>query len=407
MEQSRYRHGGAVSTVLILLSFLFNNETLSNNLCLFMNQPCLLVGIGGCALLVFFLLQGYRIPAWQTVLLGFMMLCVVLVQFLDRGTTNGYFLILMNLVLAYAITVFEEPERFRVLFVRFMTVISVYSLVCTYLLKRILLRLPMLFPLVKNSAGYTFIDAHAAYVMKDLSYYRNYGLFREPGVFAVFLCLALLFELTDKTPRRGRTAVCLVLAAGVVSTFSAAGYLAMIFIAAIRFLQDGRIPGRLGIWISVAAAVLMIALCFGITDDNLFANVFRKFSGSNSSMRYRMESVLDGLAISAKHRFLGIGIQNGTRELQMANNLSRYHNTSTVTAMLVYFGLPYLAVSAAGLVRFCRAQFGSLLYLIPIVFLMSSQQFLFNVIFYSLILYGFTGSVRGSREVQYENRMGN
>lgn len=407
MEQSRYRQSGAIGTVLILLSFLFNNETLANNLCLFMNQPCLLVGIGGCALLVLCLLQGCRIPAWQTVLLGFMMACVVLVQFFDRGTTNGYFLILMNLALAYAITVLAGPERFRMLFSRFMTVITVYSLVCTYLLKRILLRLPMLFPLVTNSAGYTFIDAHAAYVMKDLSYYRNYGLFREPGVFAAFLCLALLFELTDKTPRRSRATVCLILAAGVISTFSAAGYLAMAFVFVIRFLQDGRIPGKLGIWVSAAAALLMIALCFGVTDDNLFSGVFQKFSGSNSSMRYRMESILDGFAISAKHRFLGIGIQNGTRELQMANNLSRYHNTSTVTAMLVYFGLPYLALSAAGLLRFCRAQLGSILYLIPIVFLMSSQQFIFNVIFYSLILYGFTVSDRGSREVQYENRMGN
>lgn len=378
----------AAAWLVVMLTFFFNNETLSNNLCLIMSQPCRIAAALGLAVLAFQTLRTRELPAWQMVLTALLVLNVAVVGFRDIGRTNGYFLVLMNLALAYSITVCVDPQKFRYLFVRFMTVISGVSLVCTYLLKPLLSRMPLLFPVVYNSVGYGFIDAHLCYVMKNAGYYRNYGLFREPGVFAIFLCLALLFVLCSEKNLKHRGWTILLLTAGIISTFSTTGYLAAMAITAIWLVKDRKRFAGGGTWLTVILAVLMVLGFLWISDDNLITDVFEKLSGTHSSMRYRLETIINGLRVSWKHYFLGVGILRGTEQMRALNMMSKYHNTSTIITMLVYFGLPALCIYVGALGRFCRRVLGSGLYMLPLLFLLNAQQFIYNPIWYALVLYG-------------------
>lgn len=66
-------------------------------------------------------------------------------------------------------------------------------------------------------------------------YYRNFGCFGEPGMYAAYLIFALVFETYyNNKPRINRI---LILSFGILTTFSTAGYLAM-FVCIGGFLLD-------------------------------------------------------------------------------------------------------------------------------------------------------------------------
>lgn len=375
--------------MLLFFVLFFNNETLSNNLCTFVKQPTQYVS---ALLIVYFL---YYIITHRGILRAFnrnaFILVTLFVIFIeasymrDSGFTNGYILLILAVMSAFSLSIMLEFKKFAILFVWYMSALSVISLLCTYILKYVAPFLGGIFKIVTNSAGVSFYNMHVCYVYSGKMYYRNFGIFREPGVYAIFLCIAIIFILLykEELSRKAFTSILFILIGTLVSTFSTTSYIALFMI----IIWYGLINRRLEIKYVVAAFLAIILLMW--FSDSYIANPLKKLSSDSSSMQYRMETIITGIKLMAEKPF-GYGILRGINAMSSNYSLKKYHNTSTWVAIGVYLGIPFLLASFITFLRFCKKRLGSIFLVIPIVLLLSGEMLIYNPFVYILCFYGAT-----------------
>lgn len=219
-------------------------------------------------------------------------------------------------------------------------------------------------PLFEGTAGiygvnpniiiYTF-NLQAEDVIGDVLMKRNSGPFWEPGGFAVYLNLALVFNLMNHKRLFDRPNSLLM--GTILTTFSTAGYLTL-FLVVIGYLltSHARTAVKL-LWLLVlvpAAGLLYTQTAFlsGKVDQNI--SLTREDNSSRFGSAY-----LDLIDI-AKSPLIGFGRLNENRFGQQARSLdTAVHRNNGVTFMAVTYGIPYaLAYFLYVFVffrRYCRA----------------------------------------------------
>lgn len=378
-----------VLKVLLFLVLFFNNETLSNNLCTFVKQPtqyvsALIITYVFCYIIIHKeVLRAFNRNAFILVILFAIFTTGSYMR--DSGFTNGYILLILALVSAFSLSILLEFKKFAVLFVWYMYTLSIISLVCTYILKYFAPFLRGIFKIVTNSADVSFYNMYVCYVYSGGMYYRNFGIFREPGVYAIFLCIAIIFILLykDEFPQKTFTCVLFVLIGTLISTFSTTSYIALFMI----IIWYGLINRQLETKYVIAAFLTIIILMW--LSDNYIANPLEKLSSNSSSMQYRMETIITGIELMTEKPF-GYGILRGINAMSSNFGLKNYHNTSTWVAIGVYLGVPFLLTSFVSLLRFCKKRLGSIFLIIPIVLVLSGEMLIYNPFVYLLCFYGAT-----------------
>lgn len=374
---------------LFLLTY-FNNETLANNLCTFVSQPCMYVVIG---IMVFYIVNR-RKTIWNissqaaipfvTVFFIFLLLNGVM----DISFSNGYFLTMMNIIVALLLSKMIRFRDFSLWYIDIMTFLGICSILITYPLAPIVRSLPL--PHVVNSANTPFINAFLCYIVDFDIYYRNTGIFREAGVWGGFLVIALMLAIENSYLYKSRQywARVIIIIATIVSTFSTACLVAMVMIFAIMMVNNNKEKNKVSnIWVIIGAiAVVFVTIKLDNGAEALFESI-NKLTGNSSSMDYRTEVIQNSVPVILNNP-LGCGILKGTQMLADANTLREYHNTSTFVAGALYFGWIYIALYVTGVFQFCRRRLNSWLYLIPFFVLLNAEQYIFNPIFYLIIFYG-------------------
>ena len=161
-----------------------------------------------------------------------------------------------------------------------------------------------MFPIISNyeSRDYYFV------IFSNVSYFenisRNLGIFREPGVYTIFLIVALIGEiliLDNKWKKLNIVLFCI----GLFTTLSTAGYILLFALAAYYLLiYHDSIKESVIILIAILLGFL-VAYQFGMLDM-----VFEKFSdGSNTygSWFSRMSSITENVEITLANPVFGIG----------------------------------------------------------------------------------------------------
>lgn len=154
-----------------------------------------------------------------------------------------------------------------------------------------------------NTAGACFYHFGFGATMEHLPYYtiRAYGIFREPGVFAIYLGIAtgilLLFQ------KRFSLIKLLILSIAIILTFSTAGYIILLAEIAIFVIMKANSKRELYIKIAVCA-LLIVAI---IVLEGVYDTVFGKFHVENDSLNSRVYSVISGLDFSVISPILGCG----------------------------------------------------------------------------------------------------
>lgn len=323
----------------------------------------------------------------------FLSACIVVALVIDGSYTNGYVLLLMGVLNGAIVTSFITVERFYELYIKIISFLAVVSMVCTYLLKPLMSRMTFFFIPVTNSAGIPFYDAHLCYVHSGAGYIRNYGIFREPGVYAIFLCLGLAFLIFGGESRitgKKRLFFIVTLALTLISTFSTTGYVALLMIALAAVLTR-RVSNSKKLTVLAITAFIVMILAFLFVSQG-FENPLDKFNSSSraySSFLFRMETIVQGAYLSLIQPF-GYGIQRGIEALRQAFTLSEYHNTSTWVSMSVYLGVPYFITCLITVFQFFRGKMKSWLLFIPFFLLLSGETLLYNPFVYVLAMYGVT-----------------
>lgn len=221
---------------------------------------------------------------------------------------GGYAVNIVYFVIAFLFVLNYPFKSFVVNFEKVMFVITVYSLslLVVYL---ILGELP--FSLITNSKGWTHYNAYlSTYPSYSATIYdRLYGPFREPGVYQIFLNIALAFHIyIEKKISLFRGFVYIT---AILLTFSTTGYIVLLGILSSWVLSSssGKKKKYYLILLLTAFVVLFFTTDFFASDGIVFGKFSDEGLDSGSTVS-RMGSIWGNINIFLHNPIAGVGYTN-------------------------------------------------------------------------------------------------
>lgn len=257
-------------------------------------------------------------------------------------------------------------------------------------------------PRIQNTAGLSyrfFLLSFAPMQVYSFSA-RSLGIFREAGVYAIMLLLALYFELFE-TQKISVFRICLFCIA-IALTYSTTGFLiiAMFFVCFIFKNMVDRDEKKKKRLIFTLAIIALFCAIFYTDIFSLSGEVFGKFSEESTtyvSGAARLASIVSNLMIFINNPLFGAGAYGVDLQFEsMAINYFGYatiHNTNTFLSLFAAYGFLFGAIFTTLWYRFIKNRksvFLSLLLFVSMFALLSGEMFVHNIIFYIIAFYGST-----------------
>ncbi|GAA4400245.1 hypothetical protein GCM10023187_13220 [Nibrella viscosa] len=184
---------------------------------------------------------------------------------------------------------------------------------------------------------------------------RNSGPFWEPGAFAIFLNLALIFNLAQKKTLLNRQNALFILS--LLTTFSTAGY-ATFFIILIGYVLTTQTIGR-GIKVLYTALLLFGAVSAYDQFAFLGSKIQENISLATEDNTSRFGSAYLDIIDIAKSPLIGFGRRSENRFGRLGSTLdSSIHRNNGITFLAATYGVPaavlYFIILFSFLRRYCR-----------------------------------------------------
>ncbi len=249
-----------------------------------------------------------------------------------------YFSVLLCIFFGIFLTYFVTLKEAAKCYVALMTAMAAYSVLAVYILRipvdRGLISVPTFF----NDGGRDFYNFGLSFVSITQVKYRNFGIFREPGVYQYFLILALLLNnytiSWDKSWKYWTANIILVVTA--LTTFSTngvveAGLLVLVVFFDKKLYQDKKILITAIVLAALAAAGIALILIRGGDLAFTLKQMVAKLYTLNRSSSARLDAIVADVGFFLKNPLFGeeIAIVLGSVE----------HNTTSTMLMLSMFGI--------------------------------------------------------------------
>lgn len=299
-------------------------------------------------LLTVFLLFKSRInifvvPTRANLILLSLIFTIMLTAILNLDLTGGYIYQIWIALLAFLITHYIPPRELVRVFIKYIYVLSCISIIVFI----IATRFPFLlspFPVYANANDVQFYNLGICVVFKDVMEVRNTGIFREPGVFMIYLSVAIIFELFYRETINKRNVI--VITVALFLTFSTAAFIILGVIGiAYLFKKNDKMTLYNKIFIVVVGIVVVFVV---LLTPEINARIFDKIgkdSVKDGSSLARGVSVIINLEIFLDNPIKGIGISNFPNAFSMYGlkifnfEIPSGNNTNTITTILAIYGL--------------------------------------------------------------------
>lgn len=256
--------------------------------------------------------------------------------------------VLLCVLLGMFMTYFADWRQLAKWYVCTMAVLGTYSVLAAYGLRQGVDAGVYSVPTFVNDAGFEFHNFFLSVVPDIYVKDRNFGIFREPGVYQFFLLLGLYLNndrvVWDKPWKQW--VINGILGVTMISTFATGGVIEMGLLAVLLFFdkkwyRDKKL--RFAALVLIAGGVAPVAYCI-VTKNGLYWAVYDmfygKFLGDNESGPDRILSItvnlrtfLESPLVGKKLRTVLYGVQN---------------NTSSTMILLAAFGLIPTGLHLAG-----------------------------------------------------------
>lgn len=291
-----------------------------------------------------------------------------------------------------------DREIFVRRYVGIMLFLSVYSTV-TFAVSLFIPHNCGILPVVLERSNCTYYDIGFNIICRNTFNTRNYGMFWEPGAFAVFLTVALAFELLrdGKTDRNGLIKVA-VLTLAIITTKSTLGIFTAGLVWLIYFTEKPveKSEPEAKLRRKVLFAVLMIGIAaLAFLPESFYHGVFSKLfpnteTGELShSLTVRIDAVYYMLREFIGSFGLGIGVE---RFVQVQNEYCRGMATATMANWLAAYGIFFGGACIYGFIRlFFERKRGVIAGIVTVIFccmLIVTENFMGNPFIYVLVFYG-------------------
>lgn len=236
-------------------------------------------------------------------------------------------------------------------FVNLMVIIVAITL-CAYVVNNWFVSLDGILPQKTNANGITY---SVGYVYNYLTAepIRNCGPFWEPGIFASWIVLAILF-LGNKELYQNRTIPLVILVLGVLSTYSAAGYLVLFIVLLLRLVnytnqmqsQRMKIVAHMLILISLGLFVYFVYPIISVLfEENKYLTQLVGESFWNSS---RIFSIKQNFDLFIREPIWGYG------QAYVVSNTINVGNTASSVYLLACFGILGITYTIAIIIGIMR-----------------------------------------------------
>ena len=318
-------------------------------------------------------------------------LVLVLPMVVKRDWQLMYFSILLCILTSVFLTYFTSHREIARYYVILLTVLGVYSIFATYVLRE-LAQAGILSPHVfYNSNEWEFYDFGFTYAVTMEYWHRNFGIFREPGVYQFFVLLAVyLNNYAVDWNRQWKLWLCNVaLAFTMLTTFAIGGFAELGLLIIFLFFDKKWYRERWGKSAAVVAVVLLAGVVgyffylmrqpyFAHTIFYEFYDMFIRLTTDSDSMMDRKAAILANLEFFTRSPFVGDTIAH---VLHGTN-----HNTSSTMLLYAILGVVGGSVNvvawAALLWKRERNLLGNLMLMVILFMSFNTQNLVANVFFW-------------------------
>ena len=380
---------------LTALLFLARDTLVTSSILGFNKSQFAMLGLICMAGLVFLICNRKN---WKEILLDKRMLVIavssaiiLLPMLLKRDWQMMYFSVLLCLLTAVFLTYFISYRELAKYYVLILTVLGVYSILAMWVLRPLLIDTGILtMPVFYNQMDVMFHNFFLSFVSDSYVRTRNFGIFREPGVYQYFIILALFLNNYAVTWKRERTWwICnIALAATMLTTLATGGVAELGMLALVVFFErklykDKRVLAA----VLFCAVLLCVLIGFIVVQQGdlyweIYSMIIGKFQPGEDSATGRLDAIASDLQF-----FLGSPL-TGAPLAEVLHSVT----DNTTSTMILFAGFGILGgclnvIAWLALIWEKERKLWVNLLLIPVMFLSFNTQNLIADVFFWLFAY--------------------
>lgn len=265
---------------------------------------------------------------------------MLLPMLLKRDWQTMYFSVLICLFFAVFLTYFTSYQEVAKYFVVYLTVLGAYSVLATYGLRAVFVDSGRnVIPTFQNQIGVWFHNFGLAFVSDSYVKNRNFGIFREPGVYQYFIILALyLNNYVISWNKQWKTwTVNAILSVTMLTTLATGGIVELGLLAVVVFLDKKLYKDKRAC--AVALVLVLVAVIFlavvimeqGEMYWELYGMFVSKFFPEEDSFTERSEAMAADIQFFLQHPIVGEKLSTVLHAVA--------NNTSSTLILFAAFGI--------------------------------------------------------------------
>jgi hypothetical protein len=335
----------------------------------------------------------------------FLLVCMWITYVINiRHESISHYILKSGILLgAYMVTITFDADEFFRAFEKIFYFFAVFALL-TYFVAYLLPGLLNKLPIATNSMYvpyYSFIFSNlGTNTYLGSSFYRLQGVFREPGVYSIYLCIVLFLLLfrNDKINIK-YVLICLL---STILTFSTTGYVSVAILFFAFFME--KVDRKKVKFKRILFILFAIVLFYGLFYTNLLGGdgiIFSKLSKGNDtyiSGIARFASFYVNIYVFLHNPIFGYGVyalNDVYRDLSFQlMGMSTGDNTNSFLFNFAAHGILYGSTMMLGWMLFLKRKSNGILsfILLALAFILalSCEYILNNMIFYIIVFYGYS-----------------
>jgi len=307
---------------------------------------------------------------------------------------NGYFLQLLTLLFATLIVKFLDFDLFIKCFSKILFVLSLISLLIL-LIANLIPSVLAPFPETVNFGGVIFKNLLVCAVFTETNFLRNTSIFREPGVFVIYLLFGIIIEFFYNKILNKKYLIVFLIA--VISTLSTSG-IGILFLLLVGYMFK---VNKFKIYLFVST-VLILSILTLIALPDFSSLLFSKMDTDSSdyvSTLARLSSFSVPFYIFLNNPVTGVGLTNFVTlysiysvELFGVFIDPESASTNTIINTFAIFGFFYGGLMLLSFFkiskRLSKSTFSKIIVLVSILLMFSTQEMRYSLFVNVLFMYG-------------------
>ena len=292
----------------------------------------IIVGLAGIVLPNLVIVKKKSMPLSYLPLILIIIMVFISMAWHSEFNSRFYWRVLAIVIVSYYLLKKYGLSNIIQVYIKFMVIVSILSLIGYILLNctQILYELPS----VRNINNVTYGMGIVFNYIKLLPE-RNCGIFWEPGIFASYLALAIVFECITETESVNKFRIILFIVT-IITTTSSAGYVLLVLSLGVILLRKpylSKYKRVLAILFIIILGVIVLNIDDIILNTSLVNNKYLlKLTSEKMVKSARMTAIFHNLNIFNQNIILGTGIN------YVLENMSSWADISTSTYILSIFG---------------------------------------------------------------------